>query len=964
MPEPIEMASELKDTLNLPQTGFPMRASLVQREPERLRHWQQSGLYAEILEKNRPAREKGRTFLLHDGPPFTSGDVHIGTALNKVIKDAIVRFKSMQGFFSPYVPGFDSHGLPIEHRVMVQMENEGKDLTPLEVRRACADFARQSQKSQTQQFQRLGVLGDWENIYWTIEPAYEAAELETLARIVERDLVYRSKKPVYWSIPCATALAEFEIEYRDHTSPSIYVAFELPAEEASKAGIDESLQIVIWTSTPWTLPANLAVALHPEVQYRVVRHEGKAYLFADTLASALVERFGWSDPEFETTLPGNAFEGLRARHPFIERDSLLVLADYVTTDAGTGCVHTAPGHGLDDYLTGLKYDLEVYAPVDDEGKFVDDGRIPPALVGLSLLETRGRSPANKGVLRIIEENGALLHFETYEHQYPHCWRSKTPVIFRAMDQWFISLDRENLREKAIKAIDQLAAHDGFIPTWGENRIRGAIESRPDWCISRQRSWGVPIPAFYDPEGNPLLDPGVIREIAKKVRKHGTDIWFDWDSPRLLDGVELPPDWPRPDELRKGRDTLDVWIDSGCSQFAVLDRHPDLQRPADVYFEGSDQHRGWFQASLWVGVMTHGDAPYRKLITHGFMVNEDRTKISKSDGSKSKPQTSEAYVSQFGADVIRLWLCSQDYRGDVPVSDKIIKNIVNAYRAIRNTFRWQLGVLHDFEPAVHTREPAQLPPLDQWALSRTAGLIEEVTRAFERFEFHRGYTALINFITVTLSSCYHDILKDRLYTFAPDHPDRRSAQWTIHQIFHTLVRLLAPICPFTTDEAWSYYQEDSDFSASGIALQDWPEVNEGWLLEKAEREVSSLLEFRTQEINDKLEVLRQNKKIGRELDAVLTLKVPQVHHLHDSLIKHQEHLAEIFQVSEVRLQTLPPTPEGDGPQPIEVHPVPASELGYQRCPRSWRWVPELVDSDFGPVSPRDADALKARSQSTL
>ncbi len=957
------MASELKDTLNLPKTRFPMRASLVQREPERLQHWQQSDLYGKILKKNRSAQKEGRSFILHDGPPFTSGDVHIGTALNKVIKDAIVRFKSMQGFFAPYVPGFDSHGLPIEHRVMVQMENEGQDLSPLQVRRACAEFAAQFKESQTEQFQRLGVLGDWENLYWTIEPAYEAAELEALARIVERDLVYRSKKPVYWSIPCATALAEFEIEYRDHTSPSIFVAFELPSEEAKKAGLDQPLQIVIWTSTPWTLPANLAVALHPDVRYRVVRHQEKAYLFADSLAAGLVERFGWSDAEFGETFEGRTFEGLKARHPFIERDSLLVLADYVTTDVGTGCVHTAPGHGLDDYLTSLKYGLEVYAPVDDEGKYVDDGRVPASLVGLSLLEVKGRSPANKGVLQIIEDNGSLLHFETYVHQYPHCWRSKTPVIFRAMDQWFIALDKDNLRRHAIEAIDRLAANDGFIPHWGENRIRGAIEPRPDWCISRQRSWGVPIPAFYDPEGNPLLAPAVIRGIAEKVREHGTDIWFDWDCARLLEGIELPSTWPPVDQLRKGRDTLDVWIDSGCSQLAVLEQHPDLQRPADIYFEGSDQHRGWFQSSIWIGVMIRGEAPYRKLVTHGFMVNEDRTKISKSDGSKRKPQTSDSYIAQFGADVIRLWLCSQDYRGDVPVSDKIIQNIVNTYRTIRNTFRWQLGVLYDFEPSVHTFQPEELTPIDQWALTRTARLIEEVTQAFERFEFHRGYTALINFVTVTLSSSYHDILKDRLYTFAPDHPDRRSAQWTIHRIFNVLVRLLAPICPFTTDEAWSYLREDADFTDSYIALQDWPRAESGSILEENEKQVSTLLDFRVREVNDKLETLRQQKKIGRELDAVVTLKVPEAHPLHDSLMRNQEYLSELFQVSEVRLESVPPTPNSHLPQPIEVLPVPASDLGYKRCPRSWRWVPELVESDFGPVSPRDAEALQARSQST-
>lgn len=957
------MATELKDTLNLPQTEFPMRASLVQREPERLRHWDKMSLYQKVLEKNRSEKGNGETFVLHDGPPFTSGDVHIGTALNKVIKDAIVRFKSMQGYAAPYVPGFDSHGLPIEHKVMVQMQEAGKDLSPLEVRKACAEFAEKYKERQSTQFQRLGVLGDWENPYWTILPEYEAVELEALADIVEQDLVYRSKKPIYWSIPCATALAEAEIEYKNHKSPSIYVAFDLPAEEAGKLGLEGTLKVVIWTSTPWTLPANLAIALHPEVQYAVVNHQGERYLLAEPRARELIELFQWEDARVEQTLAGAKFENLKARHPFIERDSLLVLADYVTTETGTGCVHTAPGHGLDDYLTGLKYGLEIYAPVNDEGKFLDDGRVPPDLVGLSLLEIKGRSEANKGVLQIIEGNGSLLHFETYEHQYPHCWRSKTPVIFRAMDQWFIALNKNDLRKKALAEIDKLAKNDGFIPAWGEKRIRGAIETRPDWCISRQRSWGVPIPAFYNKQGEPLLHASVIRGIAEKVREHGTDIWFDWDCQKLLEGIELPEDWPAVGDLTQGRDTLDVWIDSACSQNAVLEQHPDLKRPCEVYFEGSDQHRGWFQSTLWVGIMTRGNAPYQKLVTHGFMVNEDRTKISKSDGSKSKPQTSDSYIEQFGADVIRLWLCSQDFRGDVPVSEKIIKNIVNAYRSIRNTFRWQLGTLYDFPRDPDPLDPATLTPLDQWALCRTNRLIREVTEAFERFEFHRGYNAIINFITVTLSSTYHDILKDRLYTLAPDHPHRRSAQAVIREIFLTLVRLLAPVCPFTCDEAWSYFLEDSDFTDNGIALQEWPRVQDSWEQSETEAELSALLKFRTEFVNDKLEQLRQDKKIGKELDAAVRLTTPETHALYQSLNRHKEMLAELFQVSEVTLESTPPTPAAEGPEEISVNALPAESLGYEKCPRSWRWVPELVETDFGRVSPRDAEALENKEPLT-
>ncbi len=948
------MPPELKDTLNLPVTDFPMRANLVKREPERLQMWESDNLYHRILEKNRSAKGNGKVFVLHDGPPFTSGDVHIGTALNKVIKDAIVRYKSLRGYESPYVPGYDSHGLPIEQKVMQEMQKEGKDYTPLEIRKRCAEFAAEYKVRQDQQFIRLGVLGDWENPYWTIHPAYEAVELETLAKIVEKDLIYRSKKPVYWSIPYATALAEAEIEYKDHKSPSIYVKFELPAEESVKIGLEGPLNVVIWTTTPWTLPANLAIALHPEVRYEVVTYENEQYLLAEPLVEDFLKKTGWSGADSGKILLGKEFEGLKARHPFIDRDSLLVLADYVTTESGTGCVHTAPGHGLDDYVTGLKYGLEIYAPVDDEGKFVDDGQLPESLVGLSLLEVKGRSPANKGVLQIIENNGSLLHFEVYHHQYPHCWRSKTPVIFRAMDQWFIELDKDGLRSDALSEIDKLAANHGFIPAWGENRIRGAVENRPDWCISRQRSWGVPIPAFYDENGEAYLSGPVIRGIAAKVRDHGTDIWFDWSAEQLLKGIDLPEGWPAPSQLKCGRDTLDVWIDSANSQNSVLLEHPELYRPCDLYFEGSDQHRGWFQSSLWVGIMTHGDAPFNKVITHGFMVNEDGTKISKSDGSKKKPQTSDAYISQFGADVVRLWLCSQDYRGDVPVSEKIIKNISNSYRSLRNTLRYQIGNLHDFDPATQAIPYGEMDAIDQWALHQTATLVQTVESNFDHYEFHRGYQAIINFVTVTLSSSYHDILKDRLYTLAHDHPLRRSSQTALDHIFRALVTILNPICPFTTEEAWAYYQSNSDFADSYVAEQPWPVLPQTWLNVELNTAFDGLLGVK-ELVNEQLETLRQDKKIGQGLDSVVSLTVGPAHPARAPLEHFSEKLAELFQVSEVRL-SLADTDDTDAS--IHLEAVPAESLGYQKCPRSWRWVPELTDTAWGPVSPRDAQALES------
>ncbi|MEM7673594.1 MAG: isoleucine--tRNA ligase, partial [Verrucomicrobiota bacterium] len=673
------MSEDLKDTLNLPQTSFPMRGNLVEREPKRIEHWAQTGVYQHITSRNKA--DGGPLFVLHDGPPFTNGDVHIGTALNKTLKDTILRYKRMRGFVCPYVPGWDSHGLPIEHKVMTQLKDEGKDLEPLQIRKACEQFANNFIEIQRSQFQRLGILANWDDEYRTIDPDYEAEELRGLAAIVEKELLYRSKKPVYWSIPCKTALAEAEIEYKEKKSPSIYVKFAV--ENPNQIGETGPLNLVIWTTTPWTLPANLAVAVGPEIEYVVATHHDEKYILAKDLAETVLEVCEMTGATIgDKFIKGSKLDKLIYKHPFIERSSAVVLADYVTTDSGTGLVHTAPGHGLDDYQTGLKYGLEVYCPLDDNACYIDDGQIPAELVGLSTLEIKGRAPANKGVLQIIEANGSLISLKPYTHSYPHCWRSKTPVIFRAMDQWFIALDKDGNRDQALAALEDVS----FVPDWGRNRITGAVQTRPDWCISRQRSWGVPIPAFYDTQGQAWMSAEVIRGVAEKVRENGSNIWFEWGAEKILEGLALPADWPNPTELSLGRDTLDVWIDSASSQNAVLAKHPELARPADLYLEGSDQHRGWFQSSLWLGSFTHGNAPYKQLVTHGYIVKEDGTKISKSDGTKSKPQTSDSYIKQFGADVVRLWICSQDFRGDIPVSEKLIKNVGNTYRTLRNTFR--------------------------------------------------------------------------------------------------------------------------------------------------------------------------------------------------------------------------------------------------------------------------------------
>ncbi|CAI8261778.1 MAG: Isoleucine--tRNA ligase [Opitutia bacterium UBA7350] len=936
------MGKDLKETLNLPQTGFPMRGNLAQREPGRIQGWQISGLYEQIQEKN----SQGPSFILHDGPPFTNGDLHLGHALNKTLKDTILRFKWMQGFKAPYIPGWDSHGLPIEHKVSRELQEAGRtDYTPLEVRQACAAFANKYRLLQTKQFQRLGVLADWKNEYWTIHPEYEAAEYETLARFVDQGLVYRSKKPVYWSIPCATALAEAEIEYRPHKSISIYVKMPLTAEaKASLSLQDEDASVLIWTTTPWTLPANLAVTLHPNIEYSAVRSDKGTFIIATALLETVSAACELGEITSLCTYTGSQLENLHTRHPFIDRPSPILTAEYVTIESGTGCVHTAPGHGLDDYLTGVRNDLDIYCPLNDDGCYLDDGQIPKALVGASVLEDdSGRpSPANLGVLRIIAANGTLIAKKKIEHSYPHCWRSKTPVVFRAMDQWFIALDKSGERQRALDALDQV----NFIPTWGKNRISAAVENRPDWCISRQRTWGVPIPAFYDADGQAFLDADVIRALAQKISKNGTDIWFSQSPSELLAGVDLPKSWPAPDALKCGTDTLDVWIDSGSSHRAVLQKREQLNWPADLYLEGSDQHRGWFQSSLWTAVIADRAAPYKNLLTHGFIVKEDGTKLSKSDGA-ARPLNE--WISQYGADIIRLWICSQDYRGDVPVSDNIVNNVANNYRNIRNTLRYQIGNIHDFNPTEDAVPLEDLHAVDKWALHQLAELVEQVTEAYEAYEFHRAFKDFLDpFCANTLSATYHDILKDRLYTAAPNDPLRRSSQTAIAIIFDVFTRLLAPILPFTADEAWNYAINDSEDSREPIALLDWPSVDSGWKNPDASEDISALRKCLANRLNEPLEALRQQKAIGQSLDAKAVFTGPPTDQTFQLLEKYKSDLPELFILSQVHLVADPSA---------EELTVNVSHADGVRCPRSWRWVMELTETkEWGPVSPRCAEAL--------
>jgi isoleucyl-tRNA synthetase len=666
----------------------------------------------------------------------------------------------------------------------------------------------------------------------------------------------------------------------------------------------------------------------------------KSYWVAGELAESFINSCGLQACEFGEKLLGSEMTSWVTQHPFIDRESPVVSAEYVTTESGTGCVHIAPGHGLDDYITGLENKLEVYCPLDDNGCYVDDGQIPSNLVGVSVLEKASGCPANKEVLSILRESGKLLAQTDHAHQYPHCWRSKTPVVFRAMDQWFVALDKDELRKKCMEEVQSV----NFTPDWGKNRIHGFLQSRPDWCISRQRSWGVPIPVFYDEEGEALLDEKLILGLADKIEKLGTDAWFSLSENELLDGLPIPADW-KGRTLHKGTDTLDVWIDSGCSHRAVLQNNKDLKWPADLYLEGSDQHRGWFQSSLWTSMIAFEQAPYKRVLTHGFVVDGNGRKISKSDG---KPQTADSYVKKYGADVLRIWVCSEDFRRDIPLSDEILGQVVRSYRTLRNSIKFQLGNLHDFTFSEDAIPVQQLTIIDRWALGQTNSLIKEVTEAFEKYEFHRGVQAINKFCSNVLSSTYHDIIKDRLYTLHPSDSKRRSTQTALHLIFESLIRILGPMAPFTADEAWSFHQSGKDITADFLALQAWPKVTEEWDEGKELSDAQTILDFKDLKVNDSLESLRTRKEIGQSLEAEIEIRIPLSESLLTLFRHREEDLAEMFIVSNVLIVEVS---EDEELQVISRH------ASGQRCPRSWRWVPKLVSIEpWGEVSPRCAEVL--------
>jgi isoleucyl-tRNA synthetase len=912
---------DYKNTLNLPRTDFPMKADLVAREPQRLQKWETGRLYERI----QAARAKADSFILHDGPPFANGDVHIGTALNKILKDFIVKYHTLRGRRAPYVPGWDCHGLPIEFKVSQEMRKAGQtDSDPVAIRKACDAYARKYIDIQRTQFKRLGVLGEWERPYLTLNKEYEADELRMFADIVAQGFVYRGKKPVYWSIPCRTALAEAEVEYNDHVSQSVYVKFPLLDQPDTFA--------VIWTTTPWTLPANLAIAYNSTFSYSLVRVGGEAYIVSTMLLDTVAQKCGWQNFEIIRSIHGDQLSAVHFQHPFCNRTGRFFAGDaFVENTTGTGFVHIAPGHGLEDYNLGRQNGLPIYSPVDDDGCFTHtndlpiDAQMPAHMLGKSILEKHGKSEANEVVLEELRGRNALLHREDYSHSYPFCWRSKTPVIFRAMDQWFINIDHKNFRQNALTAIDSV----NWIPDWGKNRIEAAVKTRPDWCISRQRTWGVPIPAFYDAKGEAILDPAIVRNVADLVEKHGSNVWFEKPAAELWNSVR-PKGWTGAEATSKSNDTLDVWIDSGSSSRSVLMRRTELHGnhkcQADMYLEGSDQHRGWFQSSLLLSLAGNGMPPYRAVLTHGFMVDADREKISKSkqgQGGYEKPQTSEAYIKKYGADIVRLWVASQDFRNDIIVSDERINKVSETYRGIRNALRYQLSNLYDFDPGKHTVAPDKLTPLDRWILGEFARLETEVAAAFDRYEFHVAYQRLSQFAAVELSAVYHDVVKDRLYTDAANSHRRRSTQTAIYCLLTGLCRMLAPVLVFTADEAWEFVPGDKPES---VHLAEWQPSKFSLAGDEAAL-WKELLNVRDMALPE-LEKARQAKTIGKALEAKLTLRISE--EAAARLTGHRETLRELLNVSQLDIA-------GGTTQHVEAV---VSRADGQKCERCWHWETDV------------------------
>lgn len=851
--------TEYKDTLNLPQTTLEMRANAAQREPQIQQVWEEKNIYEKSIEQ----RDKSRAFILHDGPPYLSSDkIHIGTALNKILKDILIKYKSQAGFYAPYVPGYDGHGLPIENAVVKNIKGGREAVTPVELRAKCREFAHKNLKGQESEFRRLGVLGNWENPYLTINPEFEAEQIRVFGEMYKNGYVEKGLKPVYWCASCETALAEAEVEYADHTSTSIYVRFKFEQEDKkkafSKAGFDseKDLYAVIWTTTPWTIPSNMAICLHPELEYTFFEYKKDVYVIAQALLASFLEGVGWKECDINVlgSASGKDLELLETKHPLYDRKSPIILGEHVTTEAGTGAVHTAPGHGLEDYEVGVKYKLEVFSPLNSKGVWTN---MVPDLEGIPYYK------GNAVVIEKLEATGALLAKSEIQHSYPHCWRCKKPVIYRATPQWFVKVDK--FRQQTLDEIKKVK----WIPASGENRISNMVEGRSDWCISRQRAWGVPIPVFYCKDcGEVIVNDDTINTVADLFDKESSDAWVKYSEKELLpSGFKCPK--CKGENFKKENDIMDVWFDSGVTWRAVVEkRSAELGNiPVDMYLEGSDQHRGWFQSSLLTCMATEGKAPYKEVLTHGFVLDGEGRKMSKSLGNVVAPQE---IIKTYGADVLRLWAASVDYRNDIKIGENAIKQLVEIFKKTRNTVRFLLGNLYDFDPAKDYVNYNDMKNLDKFALHKLNQLVKQVTEAFENYEFYKYFQHLQNFAAVDLSAFYLDIVKDRLYTAGKKSLSRHACQTVLFEISQALVRILAPVMPHQAEDIWQNVIECQKGGLESILLSDWVKVNPRWDDEKLEADFSKILKAR-EIVTKAIEPLRADKKVGSSLEVAVYVK---------------------------------------------------------------------------------------------
>jgi len=913
--------TEYKDTLNLPQTTLAMRANATAREPEIQKFWEENKIYEKMLQQ----RDKTNSFVLHDGPPYLSSEkIHVGTAMNKILKDILIKYKTQRGYYAPYVPGYDGHGLPIENAVVKNIKGGRHSVTETELRAKCREFAHKNLKGQENEFKRLGVLGNWENPYLTINPEYEAEQVRVFGEMYKKGYIEKGLKPVYWCAACETALAEAEVEYADHTSTSIYVRFEFDSESSEKLRnrfsflASQPLYAVIWTTTPWTIPSNMAISLHPGFTYTFFEYKGDVYIAARELLGAFLKDVEWDETGIKVlgTCTGAELELLNTKHPLLDRKSPIILGEHVTLDAGTGAVHTAPGHGLEDYEAGCRYGIEVFSPLDGTGKWTDIVNIPE-LVGVPYYK------GNELVIEMLRAKGALLKAQDIQHSYPHCWRCKKPVIYRATPQWFVKVDK--FRDKALDAIHGVK----WTPANGENRIGNMVESRTDWCISRQRAWGVPIPIFYCEDcGEVICNNETIENVAKIFEKESSDAWVKYPAEELLpDGYVCPKCGKK--HFRKEKDIMDVWFDSGISWRAVVEKRSDelCHTPVDMYLEGSDQHRGWFQSSLLTSIATQGKAPYKQVLTHGFVFGEDGRKMSKSLGNYIRP---DDIIKNYGADILRLWAASVDYRNDIKIGNNIIGQLAEIFKKTRNTARFLCGNLFDFNPETDYVEYDKLKNLDKYALHKLNKLTQDVTEAFENYEFYKYFQCLQNFAAVDLSAFYLDIVKDRLYTAGKKSVSRRACQTVLYENLMALVKILAPVMPHQAEDIWQNIPENQRGGLISILLADWVEVRPQWTNPELETEFGKVLKSR-QVVSRAIEPLRADKKIGSSLEAAVYIKAED-----DAALKaNEKDLADIYIVSQATLSENAPSGvlneyTEDG------FTVWVTKANGEKCTRCWKY----------------------------